>query len=184
MISLVEATDVLLQSNDPAELLELADGYMKQYLQNPDRFILPREHATVAPFIETFSHEPAKWLKFVRAVRDELCESDGPRSDRYRGAHKVFRTLEVRYVQQERRERIRQAVAWLESQCPTLTTDQKKLWVKRLEQLWMKQRRAWLAAHRKQHGKRLNLDEQREVLDAFWADVDDNIKQGNLPRYE
>lgn len=26
--------------------------------------------------------------------------------------------------------------------------------------------------------------DQRRVLDEFWADVDDNIKQGNLPKYE
>lgn len=25
---------------------------------------------------------------------------------------------------------------------------------------------------------------ERRVLDEFWADVDDNIKQGNLPKYE
>lgn len=184
MGTLGEATDFLLRCNTPADWIELADGYMQQYNKNPDRFILPREHVVLLPLIEAYALDFTRWIRFVRSLRDELFEVEGRNGARYRAVHAAFRTLEVRYVQQERRERIRQAVAWLESEYPALTTDQKKLWVKRLEQLWMKQRRAWLTGHRKQRGTRLTLDEQRQVLDEFWADVDDNIKQGNLPKYE
>lgn len=184
MKTLGEATDYLLGCDDPADELVMVDQYIRQYNQDPDRFILPRERAHLAPFISAYAPSMEKWLRFVRAVRDEFAAQEGIHGYKYRQMQMLFRTLEVRYVQQTRRERLRQAVAWLESEHPGLTTDQKKLWCKRLEQLWMKQRRAWLAAHRKQLGKRITLEEQRQVLDDFWADVDDNIRLGNLPRYE
>lgn len=184
MKTLGEATDFLLQSNDPSDDLLMVETLMDNVRQRGTEYEISRTYLHLVPFVEAYTYNMVGWLKFVRSVRDDIASIYGRGSAKYMGMQKFFRTLEVRYVQQMRRERLRQAVAWLEVEHPGLTTEQKKLWCKRLEQLWMKQRRAWLAAHRKQHGKRLNLDEQREVLDAFWADVDDNIKQGNLPRYE
>lgn len=183
METLGEATDFLLCVEDPASELMMVETLMENVRQHGEAYEVSHTYRHLVPLVQAFTHNFTGWIKFVRALRDDIADGSGRSSARYVQMQRFFRTLEVRYAQQARRERIRQAVAWLESHYPALTADQKKLWVKRLEQLWMKQRHAWLNGHR-QGNKHLTLEDQRRVLDEFWADVDENIRQGNLPKYE
>ena len=84
MRTLGEATDYLLRCDDPAEELVLADQYIRQYNQDPDRFILPRQRAHLEPFIAAYAHSVEKWLRFVRAVRDEFAAQEGLHGYKYR----------------------------------------------------------------------------------------------------
>lgn len=183
-MSFADATTQILRQRDLAVALRLADDYIHAFRKRGASFVLPREHAYLKPVIERFADEPQKLQRYARAVRDEIAEANGLASVEYKHLQELVRTLDVRYVQAARRERLRAAVNWLEKEQPELTTEHKKVWVRRLEQRWAKQRLAWLAAARKKAGGRLNEDEWREQLDEFWASIDEQIKMGALPRFE
>lgn len=183
-MDITEATTAVLQSKDPAGDLRLADDYIASWKRRGEQFILPHEHAHLAPIIERYIDNPRLLLRYVRAVRDAVAEARGLASMEYKHLQELVRTLDIRYVQADRRERLRAAVEWLSREQPELTTEHKKVWVRRVEQRWTKQRLAWLAAERKKAGGRLSEDQRREHLDAFWSHVDEQIAVGALPRFE
>lgn len=183
-MTITDATTAVLQSKDPALDLRLADDYISAWKKRGESFVLPRDHAYLAPIVERFADDPKRLLRYVRAVRDEIAEVRGMGSEEYKRLQELVRTLDVRIVQASRRERLRAAAEWLIKEQPDLTTEHRKVWVRQLEQRWAKQRLAWLAAHRKKAGGRLSEDERREVLDEFWSQIDEQIKVGALPRYE
>lgn len=177
-----EATTKVLQSVDPSTELRLADDYIAAWKKRGDLFVLPREYAHLKPIIERYSADTKRFLRYVRAVRDEIAEVDGMSSMRYKHLQEFVRTLDVRTVQALRRDRLRGALAWLEREHPGVSTAQKKAWAVRVQQLWQKQRMAWLEAERKQRGGRLSEDERREVLDEFWDTLEQQITEGVLPK--
>lgn len=183
-MNLTDATTAVLNTQDPAAELRLVDDYIAAWRKRGDRFILPREHAHLAPIVERYADQPSALLKYVRAVRDEVAMSRGMATMEYKHLQELVRTLDVRYVQVARRDRLRAAVEWLSREQPELTTEHKKVWVRRVEQRWAKQRLAWLTAERKKAGGRLSEDLRRAALDAFWDNIDEQIAVGALPRYE
>lgn len=183
-MNFTDATTKILQSDDPALDLRLADDYIGAWKLRGDSFVLPREYAHLKPVIERYAGHPERLLRLVRAVRDEVAEVRGTHTEAYVRLQEFLRTLSVRHVQAWRRARLRAAVDWLSRQQPQLTVEERKLWARRLELRWKKQRLAWLAAARKQAGGRLSEDARAEALEEFWASVDEQINVGALPLFE
>lgn len=184
MATLMDATQRILDSASPAEELRLADGYMRLWLANPNAFVLPKDHAHLAPIIEAYAENFTKFHRYIKAIRDEVFHAHGPRSEQYVGMQELFRVAEVRLVQANRRERLRQCVEWFAKKYPQVTAVHRRAWARKLEQKWAKGRTAAMSAARRAAGGRLSEDARREVLDAFWASVDESIANGDLPGYE
>lgn len=177
-MSLPELTDHLISDPQAADKLRLADSYILQIQRMGRTFVLPEEHALIEPIIERYSKSLPKFVAYVRDVRDTVA----PRSTSYIALHELYRTLEVRMVQQQRRDRARKALAWLESRYPKLTVDQKNRWVRKLEQQWGRERLDFMEKYRnKTASGRLSTEEREEVLKEFWQEVDAEVAAGKLP---
>jgi hypothetical protein len=172
-------TQKLIDDPKAAEQLKFADIYIDQYHRmGAKSFSLPTEHAHLKPIIERYADDLPKFVEFVKGVRDEV----EPRSETYISLHELYRTLQVRLVQQIRRDRAARALAWLEKHYPKATMKQKADWLHKLEQRWGRERFAAMdAARSKGKRDRLTTEEREEVLDQFWREVDDDIKEGSLP---
>jgi len=184
MSTLMDATQYLLSSRTPADDLRLADAYIRMWMSQPAAFVLPKDHRHLEPIINAFAGKLDRLHKYIRAVRDELAHMHGLRSEQYIEVQELFRMLEVRLVQQRRRERAAQVVAWLHKHHPKSTSAGRLAYIKRLEQSWSKLRLQILKAHRKQMGGRIPEDVRADLLDEFWRNVDDQIGNGDLPPYE
>lgn len=177
-MSLQTTTDKLLDDPAIAEKLRLADMYIRQYNESPKTFVLPRQYVEIKDVIEAFALDLTKFVRYVRACRDSVA----PHSPQHRDLHDLFRTLNVRCVQQQRRDRLDQAWAWYERKNPTASYDQKVRWRRKLEQQWGKRRLAVLAeARRNTENRRLSLAEMDEILAKFWAEIQQEITEGKLP---
>ncbi len=178
-MSLPELTDHLAVDPKAADKLRLADSYMLQQQRLGRNFVLPDKHAEIEPIIERYAQNLTKFVDYVKSLRDQA----PPRSDGYFALHELYRTLEVRMIQQQRRERAKRAYAWLEHNHPKLTYEQRQRWLRKLEQQWGRDRMDFLDAQRRKTGKgRLSTEEREELLQEFWAEVDAEIAAGKLPK--
>lgn len=177
-MSLPELTDRLAIDPHVAEKLRLADSYMLQLQRMGRNFMLPDEHSILQPLIDRYGKNFSKFVAYVKSVRDTV----PPRSSNYIALHELYRMLEVRLVQQQRRERARKALAWLEKHHPKLSFEQKQKWIRKLEQQWGKERMATLdIARRKTVRGRVTTEERESVLEEFWDEVDKRVEKGDLP---
>lgn len=185
MASLMEATAALLQSKTPAGDLEQADFYMRQIDQMIEgtEVVIPRKYKHLAIVIETYAGDFPRFITYVKEIRDAVMIHDGQRSQRYNELQALSRRFDVRSAQHRRRERTALAVKWFEEQYPKVGFDQRHGWVRELERYWNRHRRAWMAAARKNAGGSLNLEQQADALEEFWASVDEDIENGDLPPY-
>ena len=177
-MSLPELTDHLIKDPRAAEKLRLADSYMLQVERMGRQFILPSEHTVLEPIIDKYAKNFPRFVAYVRELRDTV----QPRSESYIALHELYRMLEVRLVQQQRRERARKALTWLEKQSPKATAEQKQRWIRKLEQQWGKRRMAAMEeARRRTASGRLSTAERESVLEEFWTDIDQEVADGELP---
>ena len=177
-MSLPELTDHLITDPHIAEKLRLADSYMLQVERMGRQFRLPSEHVVLEPIIEKYARNFPRFVAYVRELRDTV----EPRSSSYIALHELYRMLEVRLVQQQRRDRARRALAWLEKHYPKLTSEQKLRWVRKVEQQWGKRRMAAMEdVRRKTLRGRLSTDERETVLEEFWQEIDQEVEKGDLP---
>lgn len=172
-------TDKLVDDPHAAEQLRIADSYIRQYKELGRRFALPAEYAHLKPVIESYADDIGDFVRYVKELRDTV----PPRKDSYIALHELYRTLLVRQVQQERRDRIGRALEWLKKNHPLLTAQQRAAWARKVEQQWGKRRmRLMEDARRTTASGRLNTDEREMLLEAFWKEIDKEIEQGKLPR--
>jgi hypothetical protein len=177
-MALPELTDHLITDPRIADKLRLADSYMLQVERMGRQFRVPEEHKDLAPIIDRYARSFPKFVSYVRELRDVV----EPRSSSYIALHELYRMLEVRLVQQQRRDRARKAMVWLEAKHPKLTSDQKQRWIRKLEQQWGKRRMAAMEdVRRKTPRGRLSTTEREGVLQEFWQEIDQEVEKGDLP---
>jgi Ca2+-binding EF-hand superfamily protein len=177
-MALPELTDHLIKDPQVASKLRLADSYMLQVERMGRQFRVPEEHSDLTPIIERYSRNFSRFVSYVKDLRDTV----PPRSESYIALHELYRMLEVRLVQQQRRERARKALAWLEKNYPKLNSEQKLRWVRKLEQQWGKRRMAAMDdVRRKTLRGRLSTTEREGVLQEFWHEIDQEVEKGDLP---
>lgn len=180
-MSVRESTEVILYDlSRTATWLELADRYIQQYNANPVHFVLPKQHALIHPLVEAYAKDLEGFVNYLIGVRDSLDR----RSSAYREVHALYRKINGRLVQQQRRERTSRAVAKATELYGEATYQQKQQWAAKMEHEWAKRRITFLEAARR-GGGRVPQDEMNELLAEFWNDIDTEIYNGeNIPRWE
>lgn len=180
-MSLRDATQSILASEDPANWLQLADMYIGSFNQMHSSFVLPAQHKVLAPIIEAFHDDGETFIKYIKAIRDQYQP----------GSHKsaiqaVYRTILTRVVQQGRRARLARALAVTEAVVGRpLEPDERARVGRKLEQHWALRRLQYLKAARgKVESGRLSSDERAELLQDFWHEIDDEISRRELPMFK
>jgi hypothetical protein len=178
-MDLKEFRATVLRLDRPEDVLKLADSYLTRMQEMGDKFILPREHVLVKPALEYYAGDLAGWVKFVKSVRDRL-----PKDGRtfHQGIQELYRTLEIRLTQQERRERLDAAVAVaVKKRLIDDDYDSKMRYARRCTQVWKIRRDNLLKAHIPKKG-RISLEERDELLTKFWEDIMAEIRNGEVPK--
>ena len=180
-MDLAEFRSTLLRIDSPEAVLRLADKYLTQMQEMGSSFVLPREHSIVLPALEYYSGDLKGWVKFIKGVRDRL-----PVNGRsyHEGMHELYRMVNVRLTQMERRERLDAAViAAVRKKLITDTYEEKMRYTRRCTQLWKTRRDSMLRQAASQTGKgRLSVEERETLLEQFWAGVSEEINRGELPK--
>jgi hypothetical protein len=153
-------------------MLRLADRYITQFTEMPENFVLPREHVTLKPIIESFHDSLADFVAYVRAIRNNL---DGVEKSQ---VHEFYRTVYTRYVQQTRRARIEKALKVIEKTLGRpLDAEEKQRVARKLEQHWQARREMLRRANKgTPHGAGL--------FETFWEQVEKEIDEGDLPMFK
>lgn len=170
----------LLTHKHPEKVLALADKYLAQLEALKDDFILPSEHRSILPVLEYYAGDLEGWSKFVMSVRDRFLR----KTVQYSNVQQLYRTILVRMIQQQRRERLNLAVeqAVKRGVIPDVYDD-KIRYSRRCTQAWKLQRDAVLdAARSSTKSGRVSAEEREVLLSEFWANVHDDIMKGNLPK--
>lgn len=177
-MTLREATRHILDSEEPAKWLELADMYMKSYKQLPDVFVIPADHAILQPVVAAFHADPEAFIDYIKAIRDMTQPGD----ERIK-LHDLYRTIITRRVMGVRRQRVQNALRAVERALNRpLDPDEAARVSTKLEQHWAKRRRDFLKSQRALTAKgRLSTDVQNSVLKQFWSEIDEEISRGDLP---
>ena len=126
------AVEVLYKQSNIAIALMLMDDYMQRVNKLGKQFKLPRGDAWMLPILERFAYDLQGYVKFVRAVCDDWADNRAQRAELV----KFYRTLVVRAIQQMRRDRLGQALAWLDRHHPGMTVKERQLWLHKVEQQW------------------------------------------------
>lgn len=181
MTTLKELRDTLLRVDHPERILLLADSYLSQMEKMGDNFRLPKEHALVKPILEYYANDLEGWVKFVKGVRDRL-----PTHGRqfHSGVQSVYRTLEIRLTQQERRVRLDAAVnTAVKKRLIEDSYDVKMRYARRCTQAWQLRRATLLknAANSTKSGK-VTVAEREQLLEEFWRNIDLETQNGEVPK--
>lgn len=170
---------VLKEPERGARVLALADKYLQMYDKLGDDFRLPRDDIKVKPVIEYFAGDPAGYAAWLRRLRDDL----PARSVAADEINTLYRRVEVRALQRERRSRENRGLAKaLAAGLVAGDYESKQRYLRKLVLEWSLRRHATLKEHRRRvSGKHLSLDEQAEILQKFWQEIDDEIARGELP---
>lgn len=174
-----EFTSTLLRNPDKVkDWLSLADKYMQTYAENPELFLLPRAHEHLKPLIECYADNIEGFTQYLVGLRD--CFDN--RSVQFRDVQAIYRRINGRYVQQQRRERIGRAVAKAEELFGEVTYQQRMQWMADVEHEWALRRLAWLDIQRQRlKTERLSVEIRTELLLEFWDMIDTEIYEGNIP---
>lgn len=169
----------LVEFENPATILRLADNYLQQVAELGDSFVLPKQYTVIHPILEYYAGDLAGWVDYVKRIRDAF----GPRSQARTDLHALYRTLSIRHVQQIRRERLNAAIA--KAIALHLIPDDpeaKRRYEKRCVVEWGMRRDALLNEHRgRTHTGRLSTDEREEILARFWQVIDTEVNNGEVP---
>lgn len=177
-MDLREATRLILGAPAPADLLALADKYIKVYNDMPDVFVLPREHAVLQPVIEHYAHNLTGFVEYVRGMRDSVDR----RSGEYAALHEFYRSVNVRLAQQVRRDRLAALLRAAEKKLSRqLSADERDRYTYAAEQSWIGRRTAMLDAARKEYRRgAIPWEDRAALLERFWAAIDAEIAGGMI----
>jgi len=175
-----ETTAWIINSDDPAKWLKMADIYIDQYNKLRSGFVLPKEYDCIAALLEVFAKRHADFPDYIRVIRDNL-----PKGEQSREVNSLYRTVMTRFLQQERRDRVTRAVDKANDLYGPLSAEQKFGYARKAQKIWGNRRLELLRkAARHSSGRRLSMDEKAEILEIFWKEVDDEIDSGNIPPVE
>lgn len=177
--TLSESVDHLLENPDlVANRLSNADRYMQAYTEDPQGFILPKEHAFLKPIIDAYVYDLGRFVEFIVTVRDCLPKD----TVGWERTQDLYRRIMGRHTQQVRRERADRAIAKAQEMYGGTDFHTRLKWVSSLEHGWAKRRLAHLADRReKTKDGRLSSEERAEALLEFWDEIDTEINEGKVP---
>ena len=173
--------EIFLRSPDKAaEWLTLADKYAQAYLEDPKIFLLPTAHGFLKPIIERYANDLEGLAQYVETVRDAFDR----RSAQWLALQRVYRRINGRHVQQLRRSRSNRAVEKAIELFGSVDYQTRLQWVANIENDWAKRRLVFLDAQRdKFTGGRISVEDRVELLAEFWNDIDTEIYEGRLKKW-
>ena len=172
-----DAFSFIVDSETPAEMVELLDAYIQMYKKSVITFIMPTEHQKLFYAVVKFSSDLKGYVEFISQTRDVLGEKH------FDKMQFVFRRINSRFTQIERRRRLKSATEIIGSVLrKDFTVGQKNAVESWLENYWSKERLDDLEYARKR-GKsiRLSTEERAEICDGFWSTVDHELKNKRSP---
>ena len=177
--ALSQCTTALLRTPDKtAEWIAVADRHMQTYVESPETFLLPRAHEFLKPLIESYALNLDGFTQYLVGLRDSFDR----RSSQYTQIQAVYRRVNGRYVQQQRRERMGRAVARAEELYGEIPYQERIQWIAKLEHEWAQRRIAFLEQQRRRIGDpRLPVEIRTELLLEFWDMIDTEIYEGQIP---
>ena len=174
-------TDALLRNPDKAaELLRLADKYAQAYADEPKTFLLASAHEFLRPIIERYANDLEGFTQYIEIIRDAFDR----RSAQWLAIQRVYRRINGRHVQQLRRGRSNRAVEKAIELFGSVEFQTRLQWVANLENDWAKRRLVFLEAQRyKFKSGRISVEDRVELLAEFWNDIDTEIHEGRLKKW-
>lgn len=177
--TLPETTESLLRNPDKiTEWLSIADKHMQTYVENPNLVVLPRAHEFLRPLIEGYARDLEGFADYILELRDQFARS----SSQFKDIQAVYRRLNGRWVQQQRRERMLRAVDKAESLNGEIPFTKRMQWMAELEHDWAQRRLAFLEQQRKRlKMERMSTELRTGFLLEFWDIIDTEIYEGDIP---
>ena len=172
-------TSTFLRNPDKVkQWLLLADKYMQAYKEDKNTFLLPKAHEFLDPLITGFATDLDGFLQYLTELRDRYDRG----SQQFEDTQAVYRRLNGRYVQQQRRQRMSRAVAKAEELYGEIPYPARMQWMADLEHSWAQRRLAFLEAQRTRLKQdRLETELRTEYLLEFWDIIDTEIHKGEVP---
>lgn len=177
--TLPECTDILLRSPDKLkDWLSIADKHMQAYAENKKSFVLPRSHEFLKPLIEAYAKNLEGFTDYIVELRNRFDRQSGT----FKDIQAIYRRLNGRLIQQQRRARTERAVAKAEELYGEIPFLQRMQWIADLEHAWAKRRLDFLEAQRNRYeNDRLPSEDRVELLAEFWEGIDFEIYEGKVP---
>lgn len=177
--TLPECTNTLLRNPDKLkDWLSIADQHMQTYAENRATFLLPRAHEFLKPLIETYATNLEGFTEYLLGIRDCFDRQ----SAAFKDAQAVYRRINGRYIQQQRRARMDRAIAKAEEMWGHIPYVSRVQWMAALEHQWANRRLDFLEANRRRYQRdRLPSEDRTELLAEFWEQIDTEIYEGKLP---
>ena len=185
--------DILMQRDDVAALLKEASLQMELMRKKADQIErdeesilppeLPRSLAIIAPLINAYYQDRDGWLEFVRYVRD-----NGPwdlASGRWKKVQDIMRTAHSNAVQFRTRRYAGLAADLKEKTFGKGQRGDRTAYKAAVQKLWKDQRKFKVSKARAESGKKhLPKDEEMEVIDKFWTQIESDINAGKFPIFD
>jgi len=176
---LQDTTKALLRNPDKVnEWLIIADKQMMSYAKDKELFALPKQHELIKPLVEVFAHDLGGFAEYLLELRDNFDR----RSRQFVDIQSIYRRVNGRYVQQQRRQRMARAVAKAEELYGEIAYTKRVQWMADVEHEWARRRLAFLEQQRVRiKQQRLDTELRSEMLLEFWDIIDTEIHKGELP---
>jgi len=185
--------DALMQKDDVAALLKEASLQMGLMRKKRDQMgregasilppELPRSLAVIVPLINAYFDDRMGWLEFVRYVRD-----NGPwemATAKWKQIQDLMRNENSNAVQFRRRMYSGLAADLKEQASGTGQKGDRTAYMNAVQQLWSAQLKFQVDKARAASGKKhFPQDEQMEVSDKFWAQIESELNAGKFPIFD
>jgi hypothetical protein len=160
--------------------LNVLDKHMQSYDQQHQTVLLPAGYDFLQPLAAAFARDLGGFSVFVLGLRDSFDR----RSRQFVDIQKLYRRVNGRYVQQSRRERMARAAEKAEQLFGPVPYPQRIQWMTDVEHGWAKRRISFLKVARKTSGEQhLPTEDRAEALLEFWDNIDTEIHDGRLPKW-
>jgi len=178
---LEECTNTLLRNPDKVhEWLNIVDKYMQTYAKDKSLVLLPKAHEFLMPLIQAYATHLEGFIDYILELRDHYDRG----SHQFEKTQSLYRRINGRYVQQQRRERIGRAVARAEELHGEIPFTDRIKWMADLEHIWAQRRLAFLEEQRlRLKLARLSTELRTEYLLEFWDIIDTEIYEGRIPSW-
>lgn len=177
--TLAECTETLLRNPDKLrDWISIVDKHMRSYAEAPHIFVLPKAHEFLNPLIQEYARNLDGFTQYILYLRDHFDRGSGT----FKDLQAVYRRVNGRYIQQQRRERINRAVAKAEELYGSVGYNERMKWMSDLEHKWAVRRLDFLEAQRHRYDNdRLPAEDRVDLLAEFWETIDHEIYEGKVP---
>ena len=182
-MKLSDCTAFLSKAPNPVHWLRLADRYLEMREKSEADFVLPLEHAVLAPIVDAFADNFNGFLSYTQALRDTEPRDGGA----YVELNAIFRHFQVKAIQRMRRPIIARARQMLITRFElrygqTLDQVKRATISHRVEQRWGMMRLDAAAIERNERKtKHLPRQDINRVWDKFWSDLAHSMDEGVVP---